>query len=171
MRRGKLGRPLVPREIRELLRTMSRENPMWGSPHIHRELLKLGIDIGEASVSKKMIRRRRPPSQTWKTFLENDVKSMAPSASHLKFPRTTIALFVVGVGSSIPPTPFGILFFYRYRHTDLLIQEVVQWGVPSASVRTSRAMRHEIHFSAARLCDGIYALRLNAGQKMSNYVA
>jgi putative transposase len=72
----KPGRPLVPREIRELIRTMNRENPMWGAPRIHGELLKLGIDIGETSVSKYMIRPRRPPSQTWKTFLENHVKSM-----------------------------------------------------------------------------------------------
>ena len=76
VRHRKPGRPLVPREIRELIRTMSRENPMWGAPRIHGELLKLGIDIGETSVSKYMIRRRRPPSQTWKTFLENHVKSM-----------------------------------------------------------------------------------------------
>jgi putative transposase len=76
IRRGKLGRPGVPNEVRELIRTMSRENPIWGAPRIHGELLKLGIDIGETSVSKYMIRRRRPPSQTWKTFLENHVKSM-----------------------------------------------------------------------------------------------
>jgi transposase InsO family protein len=76
IRRGKLGRPGVPQEIRELIRTMSRENPIWGAPRIHGELLKLGIDIGETSVSKYIIRRRRPPSQTWKTFLENHVKSM-----------------------------------------------------------------------------------------------
>src|ERR687898_885385 len=55
---------------------MSRENPIWGAPKMHGELLKLGIEIGETSVSKYMLRRRRPPSQTWKTFLENHVKSM-----------------------------------------------------------------------------------------------
>src|SRR4051794_32323974 len=60
----------------ELIRIMSRENPIWGAPRIHGELLKLGIDIGETSVSKYMVRRRRPPSQTWKTFLANHVKSM-----------------------------------------------------------------------------------------------
>jgi transposase InsO family protein len=76
IRRGRPGRPSVPDEIRELIRTMSRENPIWGAPRIHGELLKLGIDIGETSVSKYMIRRRRPPSQTWRTFLENHVKSM-----------------------------------------------------------------------------------------------
>jgi transposase InsO family protein len=50
---------------------MSRENPLWGAPRIHGELLKLGIDVGESSVSKYMGRPRRPPSQTWRTFLNN----------------------------------------------------------------------------------------------------
>ena len=76
VRWGKLGRPTVPQEIRDLIRTLSRENPLWGAPRIHSELLKLGIDIGETSVSKYMIRCRKPPSQTWRTFLENHVKSM-----------------------------------------------------------------------------------------------
>ena len=70
------GGRCVPKEVRELIRTMSRENPLWGAPKIHGELLKLGIEIGETSVSKYMVRRRRPPSQTWRTFLENHVKSM-----------------------------------------------------------------------------------------------
>jgi putative transposase len=76
IRRGQPGRPSVPKSVRELIRTMSRENSLWGAPRIHGELLKLGIEIGETSVSKYMVRRRRPPSQTWRTFLENHVKSM-----------------------------------------------------------------------------------------------
>jgi transposase InsO family protein len=55
---------------------MSRENPLWGAPRIHGELLKLGIDIGETSVSKYLFRRRKPPSQTWRTFLDNHIKSL-----------------------------------------------------------------------------------------------
>jgi transposase InsO family protein len=55
---------------------MSRENPLWGAPRIHGELLKLGIDVGETSVSKYMIRRWRPPSQTWRTFLQNHINSL-----------------------------------------------------------------------------------------------
>ena len=55
---------------------MCRENAGWGAPRIHGELLKLGIDVGETSVSKYLVRRRRPPSQTWKTFLDNHVRSM-----------------------------------------------------------------------------------------------
>ena len=68
--------PPVPKEVRELIRKMSRENPLWGAPRIHGELLKLGIDIGETSVGKYMVRHRKPPSQTWRTFLENHVKTM-----------------------------------------------------------------------------------------------
>jgi putative transposase len=76
VRRGQPGRPTVPRDVRELIRRLSRENPLWGAPRIHGELLKLGIDIGQTSVGKYMARHRKPPSQTWRTFLENHVKSM-----------------------------------------------------------------------------------------------
>src|SRR5215204_4292327 len=55
---------------------MSKENPGWGAPRIHRELLKLGINVGETSVSKYLVRNRKPPSQTWRTFLENHLKSL-----------------------------------------------------------------------------------------------
>jgi hypothetical protein len=69
VRRGQRGRPVILREVRvrDLIRKMCRENPSWGAPRIHGELLKLGIDIGESSASKYMVRCRRPPSQTWRT--------------------------------------------------------------------------------------------------------
>ena len=70
------GRPTIAAETRQLIRKMSRENPLWGAPRIHGELLKLGIDIGETSVSKYMVRGRKPPSQTWRTFLENHFQTM-----------------------------------------------------------------------------------------------
>ena len=66
IRRGKRGRPSVPKEVRELIRTMSRDNPLWGAPRIHGELLKLGIEIGETSVSKYWC-VVEAPSQTWRT--------------------------------------------------------------------------------------------------------
>jgi putative transposase len=59
-----------------LIQTMSRNNPLWGAPRIHGELLKLGIKITEPTVAQYMLRHRKPPSQTWRTFLENHVKSM-----------------------------------------------------------------------------------------------
>src|SRR6516162_2469324 len=71
VRHGQPGRPIISREVRDLIRQMCRENPGWGAPRIHGELLKLGIDIGESSVSKYMARGRKPPSQTGRTFLEN----------------------------------------------------------------------------------------------------
>src|SRR5215813_816297 len=59
-------RPCVPKETRHLIRTMSRENPLWGAPRIHGELMKLGIKISQASVAKYMVRHSKPPSQTWR---------------------------------------------------------------------------------------------------------
>jgi putative transposase len=65
------GRPVVPADVRALIRTMSDANRLWGAPRIHGELLKLGIPISQASVAKYMVRSRQPPSQTWRTFLAN----------------------------------------------------------------------------------------------------
>ncbi len=76
IRRGNPGRPAVPVDLRSLIRAMSRENPLWGAPRIHGELLKRGIALGESSVSNYMVRHRKPPSQTWRTFLENHVKTI-----------------------------------------------------------------------------------------------
>ena len=63
--------------IRQLIREMSIANPLWGAPRIHGELLKLGIDIGQTSVAKYMVRRRGSPSQGWKTFLRNHADGIA----------------------------------------------------------------------------------------------
>src|SRR5215468_5249 len=76
VRHGQPGRPTITREIRDLIRRMCRENPTWGAPRIHGELLKLGIDIGESSVTKYMVRSRKPPSQNWRTFLENHLSQI-----------------------------------------------------------------------------------------------
>src|SRR5882724_8917933 len=76
VRRGQPGRPVISREIRDLIRRMCRENSGWGAPRIHGELLKLGIDIGESSVSKYMVHGHKPRSQNWRTFLENHAKQL-----------------------------------------------------------------------------------------------
>jgi transposase InsO family protein len=67
----------VPFEIRKLIREMSIANSLWGAPRIHGELLKLGIEIGQTSVAKYMVRRIGPPSQGWKTFLNNHADGIA----------------------------------------------------------------------------------------------
>ena len=71
--RHRTGRPTVPADVRALIRTMSQANPLWGAPRIHGELRKLGITLSQSTVAKYMVRRRRPPSQTWRTFLANHV--------------------------------------------------------------------------------------------------
>jgi putative transposase len=69
--RKKLGRRKTDAEIRELIRRMARENPWWGAPRIQSELALLGFTIAESTVARYMGRRRKPPSPTWRTFLEN----------------------------------------------------------------------------------------------------
>jgi hypothetical protein len=71
------GRPRTDSGIRALIRRMSRENPLWGAPRIHGELLMLGIEVAESTVGRYMVRRRRPPSQGWKTFLHNHATGVA----------------------------------------------------------------------------------------------
>ena len=63
------GRPQIDTELRALIRRMSIENPLWGAPRIHGELLKLGFEVAQSSVAKYMAKRRGPPSQGWRTFL------------------------------------------------------------------------------------------------------
>ena len=74
--RNRGGRPRIDAEIRSLIRRMARENPTWGAPRIHGELLKLGFEVSEATVSRYMPRLRRPPSQSWRTFLRNHTKDL-----------------------------------------------------------------------------------------------
>src|SRR5271166_3691738 len=74
-RRG--GRPRIDREIRDLIRRMSKDNPLWGAPRIHGELLMLGFEVSESTVARYMVRRQGPPSQGWKTFLHNHADGIA----------------------------------------------------------------------------------------------
>jgi transposase InsO family protein len=67
---------MVNTELRDLVRRMSRANPLWGAPRIHGELLKLGLTVSQATVSKYMVRHRRPPSQLWRAFLKNHAKDL-----------------------------------------------------------------------------------------------
>jgi hypothetical protein len=100
------GRPKTPAEIRRLIREMSVANPLWGAPRIHGELLKLGIDVGQTTVAKYMAKRRRPPSQGWRTFLRNHADAI-----------TSMDLFVV------PTISFRLLYgllILRHSRRELL---------------------------------------------------
>jgi putative transposase len=70
------GRPPVNAEIKALVSRMVTANPLWGAPRIHAELLKLGIDVAERTVSRLMPKHRPQPSQTWRTFLANHVRDL-----------------------------------------------------------------------------------------------
>ncbi len=113
VRHGTTGRPTVSREVRNLIRTMSRENPLWGAPRIHGELLKLGINIGQTSVSKYMIRPRKPPSQTWRTFLDNHIQQLV-SADFFTVP--TIRFQVLYVFLVLAHERRRILHFHATAH-------------------------------------------------------
>ena len=89
------GRPRVDPEIRQLIRRMCRANPSWRAPRIHGELLKLGLEVSEATVSKYMVRRRGPPSQTWRTFLESHASEIHALNSFTVPTATFRILFVL----------------------------------------------------------------------------
>ena len=95
-RAGKSGRPGVSQEIRALILQMSSANPLWGAPRIHGELRKLGIEISQATVAKYIERRRKPPSQTWRTFLENHVQQLV-AIDFLVVPTISFRLLFVFV--------------------------------------------------------------------------
>jgi hypothetical protein len=91
--RNHAGRPKVSAELRTFIGEMSRANPLWGAPHIHGELLKLGFEVAQSTVARYMCRSRLPPSQGWRTFLSTHADGIA-----------AIDLFV------IPTIAFRILY-------------------------------------------------------------
>jgi len=74
--RGLPGRPSTNAAIRTLVMKIAAANPLWGAPRIHGELGKLGVEVSERTVSRILRRPRRPPSQTWRTFLTNHVAAL-----------------------------------------------------------------------------------------------
>ena len=123
--RGQPGRPKISRELRELIRRMSRENRLWGAPRIHGELLKLGFEVAESTVSKYMIRHRGPPSQTWRTFLRNHADAIAAidlCVVHTATFERLFALIIIGHGRR------QLLWFAVTRHptAEWLAQQIVE---------------------------------------------
>ena len=125
-RRNGPGRPAVALEVRALIRRMSTANPIWGAPRIHGELQKLGIEISQATVSKYVVRHRKPPSQTWRTFLENHLQTLV-----------SVDFFVV------PTVMFKVLFVFvvlaherrRVLHINVADTPTAQWTARSNSWR------------------------------------
>ena len=90
------GRPEVAAEIRDLIRRMSQANPLWGAPRIHGELRKLGIAIAQSTVARYLPRPRKPPSQTWRTFLTNHLAQTA-AVDFFTVPTATFRILFVFV--------------------------------------------------------------------------
>lgn len=107
--RSEAGRPRVPAEVRPLIRQIRMENPFWGAPRIHGELLKLGIDVSQSTVANYMVRGRKPPLQGWLTFLRNHANGIA-----------AIDLFVV-------PT-IGFRLFYGFVVLNHARRQIVHVG-------------------------------------------
>src|SRR5437016_8020229 len=100
------GRPQIGADLRALIRRMSVDNPLWGAPRVHGELLKLGFEVAQSSVAKYMVKRRGPSSQGWRTFLRNHAPDIA-----------AIDLFVV------PTIGFDLLYAFvvvRLERRDLV---------------------------------------------------
>ena len=90
----RLGRRQVPQDVQDLIRKMSLANPLWGAPRIHGELLKLGIPLSQATVSKYMVHSPKPPSPTWRAFLNNHVTQLASTDFFVVSTVTFRVLFV-----------------------------------------------------------------------------
>ncbi len=95
-----VGRPRVPWEVIELIRRISRENPTWGAPRIHGELMMLGHYVSEATVARYMVKRRGRPTQNWKTFLQNHLPETA-AIDFLTVPTVTFRTLYVFVVLSL----------------------------------------------------------------------
>jgi hypothetical protein len=126
------GRPQIATDLRVLIRRMSIENPLWGAPRIHGELLKLGFEVAQSSVAKYMVKRRGPPSQGWRTFLRNHAPDTA-----------AMDLFVV------PTVGFDLLYglvIVRLDRRDLIWINVTEIRRPNGLHIRSRR-----HFLGTRL--------------------
>ena len=143
-RRRRPGRPGVAPEIFDLILRISTANPLWGAPRVHGELLKLGISIAQATVSKYLVRHRTPPSQTWRSFLKNHVPDLV-----------SIDFFTV------PTATFRVLFvFVVLRHDRRRIVHVNVTEHPSAAWTAQQIVEAFPWDSAPRYLlrdrDGVY---------------
>jgi hypothetical protein len=128
------GRPPVAQEIRDLIPKISATNPTWGSPRIRGELRKLGIALAKSTVEKYRVRRSKPPSPTWQTFLATHAKDLV-----------SIDFFTVAT------VRFEILFVLivlahdrrRIRHFNITAHPSAEWTArrAAASARNSCSVR------------------------------
>jgi putative transposase len=143
-RAGRSGRPALDRELRALIRKMSRANATWGAPRIRNELAKIGIQVSRSTVAKYMVRHKKPPSPTWRSFLDNHVKTLV-----------SLDFFVV------PTATFRVLFVMLILAHER--RRVVHFNVtsdPSAEWTARQVVQAFSHDTAPRYLlrdrDGVY---------------
>ena len=148
------GRPNIPFEVIELIRKISLENPLWGAPRIHGELIMLGIDVSQSTVAKYMTKRRGRPTQNWKTFLDNHLGEIA-AIDFLTVPTITFKTIYV----------FLVLSLDRRRviHFNVTTHPTAEW--------TARQLIQAFPFDSApkyliRDRDGIYGKEVRKAIKI-----
>ena len=146
--RHRVGRPKIDRGLRDLIQRMSKENPHWGAARIHGELLMLGFEVAQSTVSKYMVRSSKPPSQSWKTFLRNHAEAIGAIdlcvVPTLTFDRL-FAFLVLGHGRR------QLLWIEVTRHPTAewlarQITEAFPWtSAPAYLVRDRRCLRARLY--------------------------
>ncbi len=148
--RHKGGRPAVAPEVRDLIRRMSRANPLWGAPRIHGELQKLGIELAQATVSKYMVRHRKPPSQTWRTFLDNHIGNLASvdffTVSTVTF--NVLFVFVVLAHDRRRVVHFNVTGSPTAKWTGQQIVEAFPWDIAPRYLLRDRDGTYGLEFSS-----------------------
>lgn len=147
------GRPSLSLEVRNLIRQMSLANPLWGAPRIHGELLKIGIKVPPATVAKYMVRQRKPPSQTWRTFLKNHAKDLA-SVDFFVVPSITFQLpfaFVILDHDRRRPVHFAVTANPTAEWTARQLSEAFPWdNIPKYLLRDRHAVYGQIFSKTAK---------------------
>jgi hypothetical protein len=121
--RGKPGRPTITENVRNLIREISLANPLWGAPRIHGELLKLCIEVAQSTVSKYMSKDRRPPGQSWWTFLRNHADGIA-SVDMFVVPTITFKLLFGFVALGHHRRQFGSIAVTAHPTAAWLAQQI-----------------------------------------------
>jgi putative transposase len=148
--RRRLARPEVTTEIRGLIQRMTRANPLWGAPRIHGELLKLGIAVAQSTVAKYLQRRRKPPSQNWRTFLTNHIEQTA-SIDFFTVPTATfrvLFVFVVLSHARRRVVHFGVTEHPTEEWTVQQIREAFPWNHAPRYVLRDRDAIYGSEFAA-----------------------
>ena len=146
--RRRPGRPRVDPELIRLIRRMATTNPLWGAPRIHGELLKLGIEVSERTVSRWMPKRPKPPSQSWRAFLENHLKDLV-SIDFFTVPSATFQIlfvFVVLIHDRRRVLHFNVTAHPTAEWTAQQIVEAFPWDTAPQYLLRDRDAVYGTHF-------------------------